>query len=51
MSETLKVNVPNDIKRMTIEELDIEIARLEAEARRRREAKAKEQSSKTSVMA
>lgn len=51
MSETLKVNVPNDIKRMTIEELDIEIARLEAEARRRREAKAKGQSSKTSVMA
>lgn len=51
MSETLRVNVSDDIKNMTHEERMREIARLEAEARRRREAKAKEQNDKTPVMA
>ncbi len=31
MSETLRVNVPDDIKNMSIEELDQEIERIESE--------------------
>ena len=41
--------IPDDIKKMSREELDREIARLEAEARKKREAK--EQKERTVVMA
>lgn len=50
MSEMYPVKVPDYIKKMSREELDREIARLEAEARIKREATAKEQNTKTHIM-